>query len=58
MKFRDLQRNPTWEKFFMNVLEFIEQFCFRNDVFKLQQVFLELGIRVFFENGLGSFQTL
>jgi hypothetical protein len=41
----------------MAVFEFIGQFFFQNDVFQLNEVFLELGIRVFLENGLGSFQT-
>jgi hypothetical protein len=41
----------------MTVFEFIGQICFQNDVFKLQEVFSELQIRVFLENGLGSFQT-
>jgi hypothetical protein len=31
---------------------------FQNNVFKLQEVFSEHGIRVLIENGLGSFQTL
>jgi hypothetical protein len=57
MKFRDLQGSLTWEEFFMTVFEFIGQFFFRNDVFKHQEVFSELEIRVFLENGLGSFQT-
>jgi hypothetical protein len=48
----------TWEEFFMTIFEFIEQFFFQNDVFKLQKVFSELEIRSFLENGLGSFQTL
>jgi hypothetical protein len=30
---------------------------FQNDVFKLQEVFSELGIRVFSEKVLGSFQA-
>jgi hypothetical protein len=30
---------------------------FQNDVFKLLEDFSELGITVFLENGLGSFQT-
>jgi hypothetical protein len=42
--------------FFMTVFEFIGQFFFQNYVFKLQYVFSELEIRVFLENGLGSFQ--
>jgi hypothetical protein len=46
------------EKFFMTIFEFIGQFYFQNDVFKLQIVFSELDISVFLENGLGSFQTL
>jgi hypothetical protein len=41
----------------MTVFEFIEQF-FQNDVFKLQEVFPEIEIKVFLENGLASFQTL
>jgi hypothetical protein len=57
MKFRDLQGSPTLKTFFMTVLEFIGQFFSQNDVFKLQEVFAEHGIRVFLENGLGSFQT-
>jgi hypothetical protein len=36
--------------------EFIGQFYFQNDVFKLIKIFSKLGIRVFLENGLGSFQ--
>jgi hypothetical protein len=31
---------------------------YQNDVFKLQEDFSELEIRVFLENGLGNFQTL
>jgi hypothetical protein len=46
----------TWEKFFIAVIGFIGQFCFQNDVFKLQEVIFELEIRVFLGNGLGSFQ--
>jgi hypothetical protein len=42
----------------MTVFEFIGQFFFQNDVFKVQEVFSEHGIRVFQEKGLGSFQTL
>jgi hypothetical protein len=30
----------------------------QNDVFKLQEDFSEHGIRVFLENGLGSFQKI
>jgi hypothetical protein len=47
MKFRDLQGSLSWEKFFITVFEFF----FQNDVFKLQEVFLELEIRVFLVNG-------
>jgi hypothetical protein len=36
--------------------EFIGQFFFQNDVFKLQEVFSELGIGVFLGNG--SFHTI
>jgi hypothetical protein len=35
----------------------IFEFDFENDVFKLLEDFLEHEIRVFLENGLGSFQT-
>jgi hypothetical protein len=48
----DLEKN----KIFMSIFVFVGQFFFQNDVFKFQEVFSELGIRVFFENGLGSFQ--
>jgi hypothetical protein len=39
----------------MTIFEFIGQFLFQIDVY-LQEVFPEHGIRVFIENGLGSFQ--
>jgi hypothetical protein len=57
MKFRDLQRSLTWEKYCMTVFEFIGQFFFQNDFFKLQEVFSKHEIRVFLEIKLGSFQT-
>jgi hypothetical protein len=57
MKFRDLQGSLTRDKFFIAIFEFIRQYFFQNDVFKIQEVFLELAIRVFLENGLGNFQT-
>jgi hypothetical protein len=57
MKFGDLQGSVTREKFFMAIFEFIRQSFFQNDVFKIQEVFSELAITVFLENGLGSFQT-
>jgi hypothetical protein len=57
LKVRDLQGSLSWEKFFITVFEFIGQLCFQNDVFKLQEVFSELEIRLFLENGLESFQT-
>jgi hypothetical protein len=41
----------------MTVFEFVGQFLFQNDVFKLQEVISEFGIRVFLENGLVSFQA-
>jgi hypothetical protein len=41
----------------MAIFEFVVQFFFKNDVFKPQEVFSVLEIRVFLENGLGSFQT-
>jgi hypothetical protein len=42
----------------MTTFEFIGQFFFQNDIFKLQEIFSELRIRVFLENGLGSFHTV
>jgi hypothetical protein len=39
----------------MIIFEFVGQFFFQNDVFKLQKVFSENGIRVNLEIGLGSF---
>jgi hypothetical protein len=57
MKFKNLQGNLLWEKFFMTVFEFIGQFFFLNDVYKLQEVFSEFEIRLFLEDGLGSLQT-
>jgi hypothetical protein len=57
MRFRDLQESLTSNIIFMTVFEFIGQFCFQNNIFKLQEVFSELGIRVFLENGLENFQT-
>jgi hypothetical protein len=49
--------NPYTCKIFMTIFEFVRQFFFQNDVFKLQEVFSELEIRVFLGNGLGSFQA-
>jgi hypothetical protein len=40
----------------MAILELFGQFFFQNDVYKLQEVFLELEIKVFLDNGLESFQ--
>jgi hypothetical protein len=57
MKFKDLQGGFTWEEFFMVVFEFFGTFFFQNDYFKFQEVFSELEIRLFLENGLGSCQT-
>jgi hypothetical protein len=56
MKYRDLQGSLAWELFFIAVFEFIRQLFFQNDVFKIQEDFSELAIRVFLENGLGSIQ--
>jgi hypothetical protein len=39
-------------KFFMSIFEFVGQFFFENDVFKLKQDFSEHVIRVFLGNGL------
>jgi hypothetical protein len=41
----------------MTIFELFGQFFFQNDVFNFQKVFSELGISVFLENGLGSFQV-
>jgi hypothetical protein len=41
----------------MTIFEFVGQFYFQNDVFKLQEDFLEHKIREFHENGLGNFQA-
>jgi hypothetical protein len=41
----------------MTIFEFVGQFIFQNDVFKLQENFSGLGIRVFLENEMRSFQT-
>jgi hypothetical protein len=57
IKFRDFQGSLTWKKLFMAVFEFIGQFFFQNDIYKLQEVFSEHEIRVFLEKGLGSFQA-
>jgi hypothetical protein len=40
----------------MAIFEFVGQFFFQNDVFKLQEDFSEHLISVFLENGLESFQ--
>jgi hypothetical protein len=50
IKFKDLLGSLTWKKFFMTVFEFIGQFFVQNDVFKLQEVFSDHGIRI--EKGL------
>jgi hypothetical protein len=57
IKLRDLQGCLKWEKFFMTVFEFVGQFIFQSDVFKLQEIISELGIKVLLENGLGIFQA-
>jgi hypothetical protein len=57
MKFRDSQGSLSCEKFFITVFEFVEQFSLQNDVFKKQDLFSELEIRVFLKNGAGSIQT-
>jgi hypothetical protein len=40
----------------MVIFEFVGQFFFQNDAFKLQEDFSEHVIRTFLENGLRSFQ--
>jgi hypothetical protein len=40
----------------VTIFEFTRQFFFQNEVFKFQEIFSELGIRVILENGLESFQ--
>jgi hypothetical protein len=47
----------TCKKLFMTIFDCTGQFYFQNDVFKFQAVFSELEIKVFLENGLGSFQA-
>jgi hypothetical protein len=56
VKLRDSRGNLTCEKFFITIFELLGRFVFQNDIFKLQEDFSELGIRVFFENGVESFQ--
>jgi hypothetical protein len=41
---------------FMTIVEFVGQLFFQHDIFKLQEVFSEHGIRVNLEIGLGNFQ--
>jgi hypothetical protein len=41
--------DPYGRKIFMNIFEFVGQFFFQNDVFKLQEDLSERGIRVFLE---------
>jgi hypothetical protein len=55
--FRDLQGGLTCEKFFMTNFEISVQFYFQNDILKLEKISSMLGIRVFLENGFGSFQA-
>jgi hypothetical protein len=47
----------TRKTLFLTIFEFIKQFDFQNDIFKLQEVFSELGVRVFLENRLETFQA-
>jgi hypothetical protein len=56
IKFRDLQCNLTGKKFYFDRFCFIGQFFFEHDIFKLQEVFSECGIRALLEKGLVSFQ--
>jgi hypothetical protein len=49
--------NLDARKIFMTIFEFIGQFFFQNVIYKLQKYLSELGIKVFLENGLGSFLT-
>jgi hypothetical protein len=49
--------NPYTWKIFMAIFELVGQFFFQNNIFILQKDFLEFGIRVILENGIGSFQT-
>jgi hypothetical protein len=54
---RKKSQNYEKKNFFMTIFELVRHFFFQNDVFKLQEDFSELGIRVFLVNGLESFQT-
>jgi hypothetical protein len=41
----------------MPIFELVGQFFFQNDVYKLQEDFSQLGMRVFLDNGLGSYKA-
>jgi hypothetical protein len=49
--------NPYTWTFFTTIFQFAGQFFFQNAVFKPQEDFLELGIRVFLVIGLECFET-
>jgi hypothetical protein len=58
MKFKDLQGSFTWEKFFLTILIYFYKFTSKMMfLYKLQEVFSELRIRVSLENGFGRFQA-
>jgi hypothetical protein len=41
----------------MTIFVFDGHFLFQNDIFKLQELFSEIGSRVFLHNGLESYKT-
>jgi hypothetical protein len=41
----------------MTIFELVEQFFFQNDMFKLQEHFTKLRIRVILGNGIGNFHA-
>jgi hypothetical protein len=55
--FVDLGRLTINFRDFQRFFEFIGQFFFQNNIFKLSEIFSELGIRVLLENKLRSFQA-
>jgi hypothetical protein len=49
--------NPYTWNIFMPIFEFVGRFFFQNDVYKLQEDFSQCGMRVFLDNGLGSYKA-
>jgi hypothetical protein len=57
-KFKNGHEKVPKPKFSRPFFGFIEQFYFQNDVFELQEVFSEHGIRVFLENERWKFSGI